>query len=100
MLSVLSALDEVLREATQADQKATALRSLQGAVDVTDPTKAVQLDQVAAAHTQMEILAGDIPTGMGSLAVAMGWESLTPQQQQVELAEPILIIGLDGSPRR
>ncbi|MGH3620554.1 MAG: amidase domain-containing protein [Sciscionella sp.] len=101
LIIVQERLDEVLREATQADQKtAAALRKVGEAVGVTDPEKAVQVDQVAASHTQMAMLAGDIPTKADPATVSAWWKSLTAQQRyQLQLAEPTVIASLDGIPQ-
>lgn len=101
LIMVQERLDEVLREATQADRKAAdALRKVQGAVGVSDPEKAVQVDQVAASHTQMAMLVGDIPTKADPATVSAWWKSLTQQQrQQFQLAEPTVIAGLGGIPQ-
>lgn len=100
LITVQERLNEVLREATQADQKAAGeLKRIQGAVGLNDPIKAVQQDQQMASHTQMAILAADIPTGKDPLTVGSWWKSLTPQQQQqLLMAEPTVIAGLDGIP--
>ncbi|MGH3710979.1 MAG: amidase domain-containing protein [Pseudonocardiaceae bacterium] len=99
-LSVRSRIDEALREASQADQKAAAaLNHIQDSVGMTDPAKAINEVQVQASHDQMDILRADIPVGQDSQMVKNWWASLTAQQQQqLELAVPTVLAGLDGIP--
>ncbi len=93
-------VNQALRAATQADElAATALGRLALSVAVGDPTTAVQVIQVQASQDQMDMLAGDIPTGADAATVAAWWNSLTDKQRQdLELTEPVALAGLNGIP--
>lgn len=99
-LSVQPRIDEALREANEADRIAAAgLSRIQDSIRVTNPADAVNRVQVQASHDQMDMLRSSVPMGRDALTVAAWWRSLTAQQQQqLQLAVPTALAGLDGIP--
>ncbi|WP_243772766.1 amidase domain-containing protein [Actinomadura barringtoniae] len=92
-------IGEALREATQSDQKSAAeLRRLAGRTGETDPERAYNLDVNDASRTELEAIAGTIPTGPPE-QVAQWWNSLPPaEQQKLMLAAPAALAGVAGIP--
>ncbi|MCC9307972.1 amidase domain-containing protein [Kitasatospora sp. RB6PN24] len=93
-------LQEALREATQADQKAAAeLRKLAGATCETSPNKALDSLQGEASQTELDMYNGGIPSGDDPKLVADWWNGLDiDQQQQLELSSPVALANLNGIP--
>ena len=93
-------LGEALREADQADRQAAAeLRRLTGATTVSDPEKALNDWQGEASQVELNMYAGDIPSGKDPVLVAHWWDSLTPrQQEQLKLSDPVVLADLNGIP--
>jgi hypothetical protein len=100
IVSEIAALrGQAIDQVTEADKAARAeLARLRAAVGVTDPSKALDL-QTQASHTEMDELAGSIPTGQNAATVKAWWGGLTPQEQHdLMLAEPVALTNLDGVP--
>ncbi|WP_269856985.1 amidase domain-containing protein [Streptomyces sp. RPT161] len=93
-------IDEALRQATQADEKASAeLDKLATDIDVADPVKALNEVQNEASHTQLDMLQADIPTGKDPHLVREWWDGLSPQEHKtLMLAEPVALANLNGIP--
>lgn len=110
-------INEALREATQADQKACAeLQQLAnhasrvdvtaaGKLGLTDPTKLSSYidsfkneDLNAASRAELEMINGAIPTGPPEF-VSQWWAGLDPaEQEKLKLAAPATLGTLDGIP--
>ncbi|WP_240150994.1 MULTISPECIES: amidase domain-containing protein [Streptomyces] len=92
--------DQALRQATEADERTKSeLDRLAAAVGISDPGEALK-EQNRASHTEMEMLAADIPKeGTNPAAVRAWWNGLSQEQQHVLMrAEPVELAGLDGIP--
>lgn len=93
-------IDQALEQVSTADRLAESeFVELAGQTGLTDPDKALNEFQTRASHTQMQMLAADIPVDEDPETVRKWWEGLTPQQRKdMALAEPVLIANLDGVP--
>jgi hypothetical protein len=91
--------DQAIKQAGEADQAARdELAKLRKAVSIVDPGEALKL-QEEASHTEMDAFAGTIPTDADPATVRAWWNGLSPQQQnQLMLAEPVLLTNLNGIP--
>lgn len=92
-------ITEALRQATDADNKAwPELDRLTAAVNITEPYKALQL-QNDASQTEADLLASDIPDGRNPALVKEWWNGLTDKQRyDLMRAEPVALANLDGIP--
>lgn len=97
---IQSLIDQAVQQVTTADELAASeFAKLAAQTGVTDPDKALGDLQEHASHTQMRILAADIPTGADPATARRWWNGLTPQQRKdMMLAEPVAIANLDGIP--
>ncbi|MEU9125137.1 amidase domain-containing protein [Streptomyces sp. NPDC048506] len=97
---IVALRDQALRQATEADERATAeLNRLAGMVGISDPDKALA-EQNRASHVEMDMLAADIPKADTDPAVVRAWwNSLSAKQQHDMMrAEPVKLAHLDGIP--
>ncbi|MFE5625470.1 amidase domain-containing protein [Streptomyces virginiae] len=100
-ISAVNALiDEALREASQADTKASAeLDKLARTINVSDTSQAHNEILVEASHVEFEMLRADIPVGKDPELVRAWWSGLTRQQQKdLMRADPVTLADLDGLP--
>ncbi|MDH6541054.1 amidase domain-containing protein [Streptomyces sp. SPB4] len=93
-------IEEALREASQADAKASAeLDRLAKTTDVADTSRAHNEILVEASHLEFDILRADIPIGKDPRLVRTWWDGLTPQQQKdLMRADPVTLADLKGLP--
>ncbi|THA28709.1 amidase domain-containing protein [Streptomyces sp. A1547] len=93
-------IDEALREASQADAKASAeLDKLATTINVSDTSQAHNVLLVEASHVEFEMLRADIPVGKDPQLVHAWWDGLTPQQQKdLMRADPVTLADLRGLP--
>ncbi|MDT0450534.1 amidase domain-containing protein [Streptomyces hesseae] len=93
-------IEESLRQAAQADEKASAeLAKLAKAVDVANTSKAHNELEVDASHVEFDILRGSIPVGKDSHLVRAWWDGLTSEQQKALMrADPVTLADLKGLP--
>jgi hypothetical protein len=93
-------IHQAVRQVTEADGAAAAeFARLGDATSVTDPGKALNDYQTHASHTQMDMLAADIPTGQSPAVVRAWWQGLSAEQRKdMMLAEPVALARLDGIP--
>lgn len=93
-------IEEALREASQADAKASAeLDRLARTINVSDTSQAHNEILVEASHVEFDILRADIPAGKGPHLVRTWWDGLTPQQQKdLMRADPVTLADLKGLP--
>ncbi|WP_406514314.1 amidase domain-containing protein [Streptomyces sp. NBC_00161] len=93
-------IEEALREASQADAKASAeLDKLAKTINVSDTSQAHNEILVEASHVEFDILRADIPVGKDPHLVRTWWDGLTPQQQKdLMRADPVTLADLKGLP--
>ncbi|MHA7959999.1 amidase domain-containing protein [Streptomyces sp. L500] len=93
-------IEESLRQAAQADEKASAeLAKLAKAVDVANTSKAHNELEVDASHVEFSMLRGSIPAGKDPHLVRAWWDGLTPEQQKALMrADPVTLADLKGLP--
>jgi hypothetical protein len=93
-------IDQAVDQVTEADQAAAKeFARLGNATTVADPQKALNEFQTQASHTQMTMLAADIPTGESPAVVRAWWQGLSAEQRKdMMLAEPVALARLDGIP--
>jgi putative amidase-like protein len=93
-------VDQAVEQVTEADSAAAKeFAKLGTATDVSDPDKALNELQTHASHVQMNMLAGDVPTGESPETVRRWWHGLSAEQRKdMMLAQPVAIAGLDGIP--
>ncbi|MEU4732070.1 amidase domain-containing protein [Streptomyces sp. NPDC023588] len=93
-------IEEALREAAQADSKASAeLDKLATTINVANPSQAHNEILVEASHVEFEMLRADIPVGKDPQLVRAWWDGLTPQQQKdLMRADPVTLADLNGLP--
>ncbi|MEU6894836.1 amidase domain-containing protein [Streptomyces sp. NPDC046557] len=93
-------IEEALREASQADAKASAeLDKLAKTINVANPSQAHNEILVEASHVEFEMLRADIPVGKDPHLVRAWWDSLTPEQQKALMrADPVTVADLKGLP--
>ncbi|MBZ4319896.1 amidase domain-containing protein [Streptomyces huiliensis] len=93
-------IDEALRQAGQADAKASAaLDKLATKIDVSDTSVAHNDILTETAHLEIDMLRGDIPVGKDPHLVREWWDGLTPAQRKaLMLADPVTITDLKGLP--
>ncbi|MBT2407525.1 MULTISPECIES: hypothetical protein [unclassified Streptomyces] len=93
-------IEEALREASQADSKASVeLDKPATTINVANPSQAHNEILVEASHVEFEILRSDIPVGKDPHLVRAWWDGLTPQQQKdLMRADPVTIADLKGLP--
>lgn len=91
--------DHAIKQATDADEKARGeLAKLRTGVSVVDPEEALKL-QEQASHTEMDALAGTVPTSADPETVRIWWNGLDKKQQhELMLAEPVALSRLNGVP--
>ncbi|MFE2547306.1 amidase domain-containing protein [Streptomyces sp. NPDC059355] len=100
MATVNGLIDEALREAAQADVKASAeLDKLAKTINVADTSQAHNEILVEASHIEFEMLRADIPAGKDPNLQRAWWDGLTPQQQKdLMRADPVTLADLKGLP--
>ncbi|KOG85692.1 amidase domain-containing protein [Streptomyces varsoviensis] len=93
-------IEEALRQAGQADSKASAaLDKLATEIDVSNTSVAHNDILTDTAHTEIDMLRGDVPVGKDPHLVREWWDGLTPAQREaLMLAEPVTIADLKGLP--
>ncbi|RPF29864.1 putative amidase-like protein [Streptomyces sp. Ag109_G2-6] len=93
-------IEEALREASQADSKASAeLEKLAGTINVSDTSRAHNEILVEASHIEFDILRANIPVGKDPHLVRAWWDGLTPRQRQdLMRADPVTLADLNGLP--
>lgn len=93
-------IDEALREASQADAKASAeLDVLAKTINVADPSRAHNEILVEASHIEFEMLRADIPAGKDPHLVRTWWDGLTPDQRKALMrSDPVTLADLQGLP--
>ncbi|MFD6940982.1 amidase domain-containing protein [Streptomyces goshikiensis] len=93
-------IEEALREASQADAKASAeLDKLAKTINVSDTSRAHNEILVEASHVEFDILRADIPVGKDPHLVRTWWDGLTPQQRKdLMRADPVTLADLKGLP--
>ncbi|MFB6436799.1 amidase domain-containing protein [Streptomyces sp. NPDC056411] len=97
---IVALRDQALRQANEADRLTKAeLSRLTAAVGISDPEKALK-EQNTASHTEMEMLAADIPKQDTDPAAVRAWWNGLSEKQRYDLmrAEPVKVAGLDGIP--
>ena len=97
---IVALRDQVVRQATEADEQTTAeLNRLAGMVDISDPDKALK-EQNRASHVEMDMLAADLPKANTDPAVVRVWWNGLSEKQQHDMmrAEPVKLAHLDGIP--
>ncbi|MER6776545.1 MULTISPECIES: hypothetical protein [unclassified Streptomyces] len=93
-------MEEALREASQADAKASAeLDKPATTINVADTSQAHNELLVEASHIEFEMLRADVPVGKDPHLQRAWWDGLTPQQQKgLMLADPVSLADLKGLP--
>ncbi|MEU3754970.1 amidase domain-containing protein [Streptomyces olivoreticuli] len=93
-------IEEALRQASQADSKASAeLDKLAKTIDIANTSQAHNDILTETAHVEIDMLRGDIPVGKDPHLVRAWWDGLTPEQHKaLMLAEPVTIADLKGLP--
>ncbi|MEV4437622.1 amidase domain-containing protein [Streptomyces sp. NPDC049577] len=93
-------IEEALRQATQADTKASAeLAKLAGTINVSNTSTAHNELEVEAAHVEFDIIRGSIPAGKDPHLVRAWWGGLTAEQQKALMrSDPVTIHDLNGLP--
>lgn len=93
-------IEEALREASQADGKASAeLDKLATTINVADTSQAHNEILVEASHIEFDMLRADIPVGRDPHLQRAWWDGLTPQQQKdLMRADPVTLADLKGLP--
>ncbi|MEU3355713.1 amidase domain-containing protein [Streptomyces sp. NPDC037389] len=93
-------IEESLRQAAQADEKASAeLAKLAKTVDVANTSKAHNELEVDASNVEFDILRGSIPVGKDPHLVRAWWDGLKPDQQKALMrADPVTLHDLGGLP--
>ncbi|WP_306323358.1 MULTISPECIES: amidase domain-containing protein [unclassified Streptomyces] len=93
-------ISQAVQQVTTADKLAASeFAKFAAQTDVTDPDKALGDLQEHASHTQMRMLAADIPVGEDKATVRRWWNGLTERQRtDMMLAQPVAVANLDGIP--
>ncbi|PHQ51642.1 hypothetical protein BLA24_12470 [Streptomyces cinnamoneus] len=93
-------IDEALRQASQADKKASAeLDKLATKINVSDTNVAHNYIETETAHLEIDMIRGSIPVGKDPHLVRAWWDGLTPEQHKaLMLADPVTIADLTGLP--
>ncbi|WP_171162009.1 amidase domain-containing protein [Streptomyces sp. I05A-00742] len=93
-------IEEALRQAAQADAKASAeLDRLATKIDVSNTGVAHNDILTETAHLEIDMLRGAIPVGKDPHLVREWWDGLTPAQHKaLMLADPVTIADLKGLP--
>ncbi|GAA0420555.1 amidase domain-containing protein [Streptomyces luteireticuli] len=93
-------IEESLRQATQADKKASAeLAKLAKAVDIANTSVAHNEIEVEASRVEFDMLRADIPVGKDPHLVRAWWDGLKPEQQKALMrADPVTLADLKGLP--
>ncbi|MFI0738140.1 amidase domain-containing protein [Streptomyces sp. NPDC021100] len=94
-------IEEALRQAAQADEKAAGeLVKLAKAVGVSNTSEAHNEIEVETSHVELDMLKGDIPDGKNPQLVRAWWSGLTSKQQQdLMRAVPVTLADLGGLPK-
>ncbi|MEV4744229.1 amidase domain-containing protein [Streptomyces sp. NPDC049555] len=93
-------IEESLRQATQADTKASAeLAKLATTINVANTSRAHNELEVEASHVEFDMIRASIPSGKDPHLVRTWWDGLTPDQQKALMrADPVTLDDLDGLP--
>ncbi|MEV4434726.1 amidase domain-containing protein [Streptomyces sp. NPDC049585] len=93
-------IEESLRQATQADTKASAeLAKLATTINVANTSRAHNELEVEASHVEFDMIRASIPSGKDPHLVRTWWDGLTPDQQKALMrADPVTLADLKGLP--